>query len=512
MDYNQTYHFTPVDFDPFAGPELLLIAPATEPQIEIWLSCKIGGAEASCAYNESFTIALQGTADVDALKRSIEALVNRHEALRSVFSADGTKICTYSYLPPDLTFEDLSAKSAAEQSKLISTYVDENARSPFNLVNGPLMRVKIFKQNANTHRVFLTLHHIICDGWSYGVLLQELGKYYSADIAGTVPDLPVAPKYSQYAVEQAAFMQSAEYRDIEQFWLDQYRGNVPVVDLPADNTRPAIRTFASRHFKFTLEDELTEGIKKLAYQSGCSLLTTLLAAFELWLQNTTGQSDVVVGIPAAGQPAIGETGLIGHCVNLLPIKSSADTNISFLAYLKKRRPEILDAYDNQRITFGSLIKKLNINRDSSRVPLIPIVFNSDMGMDEGIIFEGLQHELEATPRRFENFELFININDIGAALNMDWSYNAGLFSEASIIAMMNGYKTLLKKVTANSGVMIQNIAAGKNAITAEEIMELNDTATIYPKATPLHHLISNTAAQNPGKTAVKFANTSLTYY
>lgn len=509
---NQTYLLTPVDFDPFEGPELLLIAPATEPQIEIWLSCKIGGAEASCAYNESFTLTLQGQADVDALKLSIEALVNRHEALRSVFSADGTKICTYSYLQPDVAFEDISAKALAEQSKLINTYIDDNARTPFNLLNGPLMRVKIFRQAADTHRVFLTLHHIICDGWSYGVLLQELGKYYSAYVANTVPDLPIAPKFSQYAVEQANFMESAEYREAEKYWIDLYRGDIPVVDLPADNARPVTRTFASRHFKYTLPDELTTAIKNLAYQAGCSVLTTLIAAFELWLQNITGQADVVVGIPAAGQPAIGEMGLVGHCVNLLPVKSSAGNNVTFLEYLKQRRSEILDAYDHQLITFGSLIKKLNISRDTSRVPLIPVVFNSDMGMDEGIGFYGLNHELDAPPRRFENFELFINVNDIRAALNIDWSYNAGLFNEATIIKMMNGYKDVLNKITTNSGIMIKNIAAGKDAITTEEMMELNDTAAIYPKNTPLHHLISGIAAQYPNKNAIKFADTWLSYH
>lgn len=506
---NLTYQLTPVDFNPFEGPELLLVAPATEPQIEIWLSCKLGGAEASCAYNESFTLTLHGEANIDALQRSIGALVNRHEALRSIFSPDGTKICTYSYLEPHWAFEDISAKPATEQVELAVNYADDNARTPFDLLNGPLMRVKVFKEAADRHRVFLTLHHIICDGWSFGVILQELGKHYSAYVNGTEPQVGPAPEYSRYAAGQAAFLKSSAYRDTEQFWLNQYKGNIPVVDLPVAKSRPAVRTFASKHYKHKLDDELTTAIRALSYQAGCSVLTTLLAAFEVWLQNITGQTAVVVGVPAAGQPAIGEPGLVGHCVNLLPVKSSAVPDMPFLQYLKQRRSEILDAYDHQHITFGSLLKKLNISRDSSRVPLVPVVFNSDMGMDEGISFYGLVHELSAAPRKFENFELFINVNDIGAGLNMDWSYNAGLFNEAGIAAMMNGYESLLRMVTADTAAQVDSVT--EPAVIPERVMKANDTAVDYPKDTPLHQLMSQTATRYPDNIAVKFGGHTLTY-
>jgi amino acid adenylation domain-containing protein len=511
VDTNLTYQAAPVDFDPFAGPELSLVAPATEPQIEIWLSCKLGGPEASCAYNEAFALKLHGDTDINALKRAVDALVNRHEALRSVFSPNGAKICIYSYLQPDVSVVDLSAITEAKQQEAIDKYIDDNMHQPFDLVNGPLMRVKIIKLSADVHHLYLTLHHIICDGWSFGVLLQELGKYYSAYVADTVPDLPIAPKYSQYAVEQSSYADTDEYKETEQFWLSQYKANVPVLDLPVDKARPEIRTFSSNHYKYTLSDELTASIKKLAYQSGNSVITTLLVAFEVWLQNVTGQRDVVVGVPAAGQTAIGEMGLVGHCVNLLPVKSSIDAEKSFLQYLKAQRSVILDAYDHQLITFGALLKKLNVGRDASRVPLVPVVFNSDMGMDEGISFQNLTHQLFAPPRAFENFELFINVNDIGAGLHMDWSYNAGLFNEASIVAMMNGYETLLSKVTANPGILIRNLTGEEEAASQQDTVNLNNTTADYPRDTPLHQLISDVAAKYPNNTAVKFGERFLSY-
>lgn len=500
----------PVDFDPFAGPELLLFAPATEPQMEIWLSCKLGGAEASCAYNESFTLKLNGQTDTGALKRAIDELVYRHESLRSVFSPNGASMLTYSYLEPDLSEEDLSAKTTADQEQYIADYVVTNMSSPFDLVKGPLFRIKIFKLSDAGYQVIITVHHIICDGWSFGVILQELSKLYSAYSTNTAPNLPQAPKFSVYAAEQAEFPKTEEYQTIEKFWLDQYKESVPVVDVPVDHPRPQMRTYASGHYKFDLDAGLTAAIKQLANKAGASLVTTLLAGFEVWLQNTTGHDDVVVGVPAAGQAATGQMGLLGHCVNLLPVKSSMDSESTFLQYLKKRRSAILDAYDHQMITFGALLKKLNISRDPSRLPLVPVVFNSDMGMNDGVSFNGLSHQLIPTPRRYENFEIFINVNDIGQGLTLDWSYNAGLFDEKSISAMAAGYVELLSSVTANPDALIRNSFGKDYTDTSAFATALNDTAAAYP-AEPLHQLISSTAGQYPDNIAVQFGERAINY-
>jgi amino acid adenylation domain-containing protein len=504
------FQVSPVDFDPFAGPELQLIAPATEPQIEIWLSCKFGGTEANCAYNEGFSLILHGDTDVEALKRSVDKLIYRHESLRSTFSPNGAKMCIYSFLQPDISFDDLSAQAEVYRTHLVDEYVTNNMNQPFDLVNGPLVRVKIFKLANNSHQLFITIHHIVCDGWSFGVIMQELGKYYSADVTCTSPNLPEAPKYSRYAAEQADFPATAEYKETEQFWLSQYKGNVPVLDLPVDKVRPEVRTFESKHYKHTLSPEITAAVKKLAAQSGNSLVTTLLVGFEVWLQNITGQRDVVVGVPAAGQSAIGEMGLVGHCVNLLPVKSTVDNDSTFLQYLKTRRSAILDAYDHQLITFGALLKKLNVGRDPSRIPLVPVVFNSDMGMDEGISFHNLTHELIATPRQFENFELFVNVNDIGSGLHLDWSYNVGLFNDDSIKNMMSGFENLIFKATENPDIIIGNLIAD-GSTTENPVINLNDTAAPYPRETPVHQLISDIAKKHPNKTAIKFGEQAVSY-
>ncbi|PTQ96709.1 amino acid adenylation domain-containing protein [Mucilaginibacter yixingensis] len=505
------YKLKPVEFDPFAGPELLLIAPATEPQIEIWLSCKIGGVEASCAFNESFSLTLTGSFNVAAFENAVHSLIDRHESLRALFSPDGTRMCIYRYLQPAYHFEDISGKDEKGQEQAIKDYLYRNSQTAFDLVFGPLFRVKLFKRTAERHHLTLTLHHIICDGWSFGVILQELGNLYSAHAMGLTPNLPPAPKFSSYAAEQVDFQESATYADAEKFWLEQYQTRPPVLNLPSDQERPSLRTYTSGHYHSSIDETLAAAVKKLGFAAGASVLTTLLAAFEVFMQQQTGCNDVVVGVPSAGQPAIGLQGLVGHCVNLLPIRSFEPDDICFIDYLKRRRGEILDVYDHQLITFGGLLKKLNLPRDPSRVPLVPVVFNSDMGMDSGISFHGIKHELKSNARRSENFEIFINLNDIGKGLNIEWSYNAQLFNQAGIEKLATNFEVLLRTFTTDPRAHIKTSGLPAEPVKIDTITQWNKTETWYPKEKPLHTLISEIAAKYDDKPAVVAGSVRISY-
>lgn len=502
----------PVNYDPFVGPELLLVAPATEPQIEIWLSCKLGGDAASCAFNESFSLELTGQFNLAAFENAVHSLVNRHESLRSLFSPDGSIICIYKHLQPAYQYEDLGGLDKKQKSERVTDYLYQNSQTAFNLVFGPLFRINLFKLDAQTHHLTLTLHHIICDGWSFGIVLQELGKLYSAFVENSPINLPPAPAFSAYALEQLHFKEGKEYKAIERFWLDAYRSKPPVLDLPGNGQRPPLRTYASGHVHASIGKELAGAVKKLGFTAGASVLTTLLAAFEVFMQQQTGSDDVVVGVPAAGQPAIGQQGLVGHCVNLLPIRSYTPDDMPFIDYLKLRRTAILDVYDHQLITFGSLLKKLNLPRDPSRVPMAPVVFNSDMGMNEGVAFKDIQHQLMPNMRRSENFEIFINVNDIGDGLNMDWSYNAQLFDQQNIEKLVADFENLLREFTSAPQTMIKRQVVIADLTSVDpNISPVNQTAAPYPKEKPLHAIISEVAAAYGPKTAVVSGEIQYTY-
>jgi len=501
----------PVDFDPFAGPELIRAVPAIEPQLEIWVSCLIGGEDANRSYNESVSLLMTGSFNHAAMETALQDLIRRHEALRSAFSGDGSKICIYKDMASKLFFEDLSSQNSSEQEKYIADFSKRNAETSFDLLNGPLFRSALFKLGEEEHYLTLSAHHIICDGWSLGILMQDLGKLYSAYAKGEKPHLPEALRLSKYALEHWEFSQSEQYKKIEQYWIDQYNNNVPVLNMPTDFPRPASRTYKSHRDDYIIDQELVAAIKKMGGKAGCSFVTTLLVSFEVFLHRVTGQNDIVLGLPAAGQSATNNYALIGHCVNLLPLRSNPKGELHFVDYLKKRKKHILDDYDHQQFTFGSLLKKLNIARDASRVPLVPVVFNIDMGLDDGVSFEGLKYKLIYNPREYENFELFLNTTGSGQSLILEWSYNTELFKPATIKRMMNEFESLLKVVVATPEIKIKDIPLIASNQLHAKLDKWNDTASDYPKEKALPDLISDKVHQYPDKTAIHYGERSITY-
>lgn len=502
---------TTVDFDPFAGPEIVRIAPATEPQKEIWAACLLGGDNATRSYNMLNSLHFKGAFDRAAMERAIQTLVSRHEALRMVFSANGEHLCIYKELPIELAYQDISEKPESEKQALIADYIQAETLHVFDLLNGPLFKASLFQLAAEEHRLVMTSHHSTRDGWSMGAMLLDLSALYSAYVQGMPVTLPEAPSYADYALEQLQFSQSAEYQRIENFWVNKYKENIPVFDIPTDFSRPATRTFKSQRLDYPMDSDFVLAIKKMGLKAGCSFVTTLLAAFEVLLHRLSGQEDIVVGLPAAGQSVTGNNRLVGNCVNLLPLRSHLETDLKFADFLKVCRQSVFDAYDHQRLTFSDLVRKLNIPRDPSRIPLVPIVFNIDMGMNDGVHFHGLTHELISHPKEYENFEIFFNATGSEKALTLECAYNTQLFTAETINRMMVDFTNLLKTVVDNPVVVISDIKFASENSLNEQLVQWNDTKAEYPYHTPLHDLIAQTVAKYPDKTAIRFYRDEISY-
>ncbi|MBC7828215.1 MAG: amino acid adenylation domain-containing protein [Chitinophagaceae bacterium] len=503
--------FKPVDHDPFHLPDIQLVVPAIQPQIEIFTSCLMGGEDASRSYNESVSLRLSGIFDQQAMLRALKEIVQRHEALRSSFSADGYSVFIQRDIDLRIFLQDLSGQNQNIQQEFIYDYKNREAYTPFDLLNGPLFRVSLFKLSEFEQYLTLSAHHIICDGWSLGILMQDLSTCYSARTEGKEVQPHKSPRFSEYAIDQWKFSQSDEYTRIEKYWIDQYQNNIPVLSLPTDFHRPAMRTYGSRREDFVMEPELVASIKKLGAQSGCSFVITLLSLFKLYLHRITNQDDIVVGLPAAGQSITGNYGLIGHCVNLLPLRSVIEEEDNFLQFLQHRKKAILDAFDHQLFTFSSLLQKLPITRDASRIPLVPVVFNVDMGMDDGVAFKSLQHELISNARAFETFEIFINASGSEKEMTMEWSYNTQLFRSSTIVGMMNGFQDLVRTVIRNPSIVLQEIKIQNLHANDQQYIQWNNIYADYPKERSLHQLISEKADEFPGNTAVSFDNHIVTY-
>jgi len=478
VEINDNLIFKQVDFDPFAQGEIINTATATEPQREIWTSCMLGGTDASRGYNESVSLRLKGKINVSFLQQAVEKLVIRHEALRSAFSLDGATIIIHDTVKDYLTCTDLSALPSAEKELEIKKYILDDALHLFDLLNGPLFKVGIHKLSDEECHFTFTGHHIICDGWSLGIILQDISKFYSALVRHRSAGLPDATLLTTFAREQLEFAGSKEHKIIEQYWLNQYQKDVPVLDLPTDHPRPAARTFKSKRLDFHFDRELVQGLKETGKAEGTSLVLTLLSSFELFLHILTGQKDIVVGLPASGQSITGHYNLVGHCVNLLPLRSYPNRNYTFKEYLKLRKPAMLDAFDHQQLTWGNLLRKLKIARDPSRIPLVPVVFNVDMGMDDGVTFEGLEYKLISNPREYESFELFINASGSEKSLTLEWSFNTQLFEDNTIRQMMGGFEQILRFIIKHPEEKIGDLLlAGSANYLAQPVFKRTTTVS-----------------------------------
>lgn len=498
-----------VDFDPFAAGELTLTVPATPAQTEIWLSVQMGDA-ANCAYNLSQSLRLTGMLDRSVLTTAIHQLVARHESLRTSFSSNGESLCIVSELSIDIPTINLAALSPPERDRQLAQIIDRDLKQPFKIEQEPLFRAQIIKLAAEEHVLLLNAHHIICDGWSWGILIEDLGALYSAAVQGILPNLPVAEKFSDYATAEITAAQEPEAVKTVQYWLAQFADAVPIVDFPTDRPRPSFRTFNAAREDYELAGELGEQLKTLGQKAGCSFTTTMLAGFEVLLHRLTGQDDLVVGIPACGQIAAGQDRLVGHCTNLLPLRTRIDGSKSFGEYLHQRRSTILDAYEHQQFTYGSLVSKLAITRDPSRIPLVPIMFNLDRaGANSSQLFSGLELTTHTNPREFETFELFINVAEQADKIVLECQYNTNLFDRATIQRRLAEFETLLQGIIATPTQLISQLPL-LNPAARQQLADWNATQTDYPD-TCLHQLVERQAQLTPAAVAIVCDGQQLTY-
>jgi len=502
----------PVEFDPFAEGEIQLIAPSTESQKEIWASVQIG-PDANCAYNESMSLQIKGKFEVDIFRAAINDLIQCHDAFRTTFSTDGSILSIAAELAINVPFIDLSGEAEAERSHKLDDLLAQAVTEPFSLEHGPLLRASVIKLDSELFRVILTAHHIVCDGWAMAIAIRDLSRFYRSRQKGIPPAISPDYRFSDYAIEENEYLQSEDGIATEQFWLQQFSGDIPLLDLPTDNPRPAIRTFEAKRIDHRIPAKLVEELKSLGSQAGCTFITVLLASFYTYLYRISGQDDPVIGMPSAGQSATGKETLVGHCVNLLPLRSKINRQHSFREYLKEVRSMMFDAYEYQRYTFVSLIKKIQLHRDPSRVPLVPVIFNMDQQTNEdGFKVDGLEADIFSNPRKFENFEIFFNVTSTSNnKVVFECTFNANLFTEDTIHLRLAEFETLLHSVVTEPDRLISHLPL----LTAEEqqklFVEWNATSMAYPRHLCIHQLFENQVLKNPEKTALVFEHSSITY-
>ncbi len=493
--------------EPEHGAELEV--PLTEGQLEIWLAAHLG-ADASRAYNLSSFLRLGGPLCLDSLRAALQQLVDRHDALRARFGPDGDVMRIAPRLALEIPLCDLSGLEAEAREAEIAALRRREGEQEFDLAEGPLFRARVVRAAPDDHLVLLTAHHIVCDGWSLGVLTRELGLLYSAARRGAPAELPEPARFSDYARAEHEARGGPQTSRDEAYWVGRFADSVPSVELPSARPRPARKTYRAARRDLTLDAEVVAKLKRLGARHGCTGFTALLAGFEAFLFRLTGSEDLVVGISAAGQAVCGRDDLVGHCVSLLPLRFQVDGKASFGELARSLKHTVLDALDHQRCTFGTVVRKLELPRDPSRVPLVSLNFNLDPTM-RGVEFEGLRVEVGSNPRSFENFDLFWNVVDGGRTLTVECTYNTDLFDDASICRRLEEFQTLLAGIVTEPERPLADLPLLPAAERQRLLVEWNATGAAYPPDACLHRVFEAQVERTPEAVALCFGEQELSY-
>jgi len=500
-----------VEHDPFAGGEIQRVVPTTEAQREVWLADRLG-LEASLAYNESASITFDGALDTAALQSALDLLVDRHEALRSTIGDEGTELWIAAPKPLTMELLDVADLPSDAQARQLDAARVEAVETRFDLERGPLIRAVLMRTSPAHHELMLTAHHVACDGWSLGVLATELVSILRAFADGQPSLLDPAPSYGDYALAQREPEAARRQADDERYWIGLYDQDIPTLDLPVDRARSAAhRSFASRREDLLIDPVLTNAIKRFGAQQGTSLFATLFAVYASLLGRLSGAEEVVVGVPTADQPVAGLPGLVGHCVNLLPIRVKVDAEQPMAAHLAATRTNVLDAYEHQSVTFGSLLKKLRVERDPTRLSLVSVMFNLDASLDAAALSDDrLRVQVAANPRRYENFEMFLNVAQGVDGLRLECQYNTGLFDASTVRRWLELYREALQRCVATPDIVVAD-ALKPTAAERALLDRFNATDFEYERTARVDTLITRRALATPAAIAVVSDGRKLSY-
>jgi amino acid adenylation domain-containing protein len=480
-------------------------------QQRLWFLDRLEGENST--YNVPFFWQISGCLNIAALEQAIGAIVQRHEVLRTSFSVvDGSPIQVI-HADLKLKMEVLDWRQFAEVDQLDRSrqLAKDELQQPFNLANGPLLRVKLLQFNDQSHLLLLTIHHIACDGWSMDIFRRELFALYTAGCAQAPSPLPeLSLQYADFAHWQRQWLQGDVLQAQLNYWQQQLAAAPPLLELPTDRSRPSTQTYRGRSEFLQLDRDLTQKLKRLSQESGTTLFMTLLTAFKLLLSRYSGQEDIVVGSAIANRNRREIEPLIGFFVNTLALRTNLHGNPTFLELLERVKQVTLDAYDRQDLSFEKLVDELGLERSLSHHPLFQVVFSLQNETPAILAPNGLT----LTPFKWENtttlFDLSLIFRETPQGLTGEWEYASDLFAVTTIQRMAGHFAVLLQAIVDRPQQSIDTLplmAAGE----LEQLQLWNQTDTDYPLDRTLVDLFERQVAQNSDRLAVVFESQSLTY-
>ncbi len=489
--------------------------PLSQGQQALWFLYKL--APKNWAYNTLFTAHIQSEVDIPALRRAFQALISRHPSLRTTYTVRDGKPRQQIHKDLEVHFEQINATTWKWDE--LNNRVTEEAYRPFNLEQGPLVRVSLFTRSTTSHILMLAIHHIASDFWSLLVLLDELRVLYPAEKIGIQASLlPIEQSYADYVRWQSEMLAGAEGERLWGYWQKQLSGELPVLNLPTDYPRPSVQTYQGASYGFKLTKELTQLLKTLAQSEKSTLYMTLLAAFQVLLYRYTNQEDIVVGSPTSGRSKREFSEIVGYFVNLIVLRADLSSNPTFKTFLSQVRHTVLAAIAHQDYPFPLLVERLQPNRDPSRSPIFQVLFALQKPQRLGEVVEffapsemgvrldlgGLELEPFEMAQQEGQFDLTLEMMEARESLFGVFKYNTDLFDAATIARMTGHFQTLLEGIVVNPNQRLSDLPVLSVNEHHQLLVEWNDNKADYPANVCIHQLFEAAVELTPDAIAVVF--------
>ncbi|TSC19390.1 condensation domain-containing protein, partial [Corallococcus sp. Z5C101001] len=472
--------------------------PLSFAQQRLWLIDQL--EPGSALYNVPVAVRLDGHLRPAVLERALQEVVRRHDTLRTTFSqVEGEPVqVIHPDNPMRLGLVDLTDVPAAQRETEARACVEQEMRRPFALRTGPLVRALLFKLAEREHALVVTLHHIVSDGWSLGILVREVGALYSAFSEERPSPLPALPvRYADYAAWQRRTLSGEALRREVAYWEGKLSGAPAILELPTDRPRPAIRGTSGATFRFTLSRELTEGLRSLAHREGGSLFMVLLAAWQALLSRYTGQQDINVGSPIAGRTRAETEGLIGFFVNTLVLRAKLEDGQSFRALLQQVRATVLEAYEHQEVPFEKLVEALQPVRSLSHTPLFQTLLALQNVPTEDLRLPDLRLRGMDTAHPTSKFDVSVFFTETTAGLHGTLEYNKDLFDHGTLQRMAGHLRTLLDAVATHPDQSLAELPLLSSEERQRLLVDWNPSAVASPTDLPVHVHFARQAARTP---------------
>lgn len=474
------------------------IYPASSAQKNIYIIDKL--SEGNTSYNLPGAIIIEGDLDLDRFQHAVEKLIKRHEALRTSFEFEDNVLIQKIHPNVDFKLDCLELGDTALDTML------ESLVKPFDLSKAPLIRISLIKINDRKYVCHYDVHHIICDGISMGILIEEIFEHYKGN---TLPDLKM--QFKDFTEWQESLLKGEEIARQEAFWLNTFSGDIPVLNLPTDFPRPMMQSFEGHNIEFKLSAELSTKLDQLRSRAGVTMSMLLLAAYNVLLSKYSGQQDIVVGSPISGRRHEDLSNVIGMFVNTIAIRNYPAGDKTFAEFLREVKKNASMAYDNQDYQFETLVEKLNLSGNAGQNPLFNCIFSfQNMHMKE-MEFEDLKLIPYEVENKVSKLDLSLTVSFDRGIIEGDLEYCTKLYREETINMMITHYINILERVVENPEQKLRDIDMLSKNEKEKLIYGFNNTKIDFPKDKTIPMLFEEQVERDPNRTALIFGDQELTY-